>query len=337
MTTKVKSSVIDTVANTQITGLITSGQIASVANTQITGLIMPAQLGGVGSSVTSVSVTSPVTNSGSSSAPNISMPAASSGQNGYMTSTYASKLDGIAAGATNVTNNNQLTNGAGYVTSSSIPSYTSQLTNNSGFITSSSLSGYAPLTGATFAGLVSTSYGGYTSALGSNSVQCGITGYGMVYDPASGDLGLIRPSYFISISGSNILKTSATDCQKTGSSTAWTVTSDIRTKKNITNYTKGLYELGQINPKCWQYNGLANTSVDVDGIGPIADEIQKILPNSVNAYKAKLNPDDANYVDIKNFNPTEITWLLVNSVKELKSIVETQASQIAALQAIVKG
>jgi hypothetical protein len=44
------------------------------------------------------------------------MAAASSGVNGYMTGAYATKLDGIAAGATNVTNNNQLTNGAGYTT-----------------------------------------------------------------------------------------------------------------------------------------------------------------------------------------------------------------------------
>lgn len=50
--------------------------------------------------------------------PAISMPAATSGVNGYMTSTYAAKLDGIAAGATNVTNTNQLTNGAGFITSS---------------------------------------------------------------------------------------------------------------------------------------------------------------------------------------------------------------------------
>jgi len=45
------------------------------------------------------------------------IPAATSGANGYMSSTYAAKLDGIAAGATNVTNTNQLTNGAGYITS----------------------------------------------------------------------------------------------------------------------------------------------------------------------------------------------------------------------------
>jgi hypothetical protein len=46
------------------------------------------------------------------------MAAATASVNGYMTSTYASKLDGIAAGATNVTNTNQLTNGAGFITSS---------------------------------------------------------------------------------------------------------------------------------------------------------------------------------------------------------------------------
>lgn len=44
---------------------------------------------------------------------------ATASQNGLMTSTYAAKLDGIAAGATNVTNTNQLTNGAGYIVASS--------------------------------------------------------------------------------------------------------------------------------------------------------------------------------------------------------------------------
>ena len=124
------------------------------------------------SGVTSVAGTAPVVSSGGAT-PTISMAAATASVNGYMTSTYASKLDGIAAGAqvnvatnlsttangtsltvasstgtnasipaatttawgamtdedktkldgiatgaTNVTNTNQLTNGAGYITSS---------------------------------------------------------------------------------------------------------------------------------------------------------------------------------------------------------------------------
>jgi hypothetical protein len=66
--------------------------------------------------VTSVTGTAPVVSSGGTT-PAISMAPASSGVNGFMTGAYATKLDGIAAGATNVTNTNQLTNGAGFITS----------------------------------------------------------------------------------------------------------------------------------------------------------------------------------------------------------------------------
>ena len=65
-----------------------------------------------------------------------------------------SKLDGIASGATNVTNNNQLSNGAGYITSVSgqnynslsnlptIPTNNNQLSNGAGYITSVSGQNY---------------------------------------------------------------------------------------------------------------------------------------------------------------------------------------------------
>ena len=68
-----------------------------------------------------------------------------------------SKLDGIASGATNVTNNNQLTNGAGYITSVSgqnynslsnkptIPTNNNQLSNGAGYITSVSGQNYNSL------------------------------------------------------------------------------------------------------------------------------------------------------------------------------------------------
>lgn len=66
--------------------------------------------------VTNVTGTAPVSVATGTSTPVISMSAASAGVDGYMTGTYASKLDGVAAGATNVTNTNQLTNGSGYIT-----------------------------------------------------------------------------------------------------------------------------------------------------------------------------------------------------------------------------
>lgn len=106
--------------------------------------------GYITSAVTSVTGTAPVVSSGGST-PAISMAAANSTVNGYMTSIYAAKLDGIAAGATNVTNNNQLTNGAGYVTSSGVTSVT----------------GTAPVV----------SSGGATPAISMAAASSGVNGY----------------------------------------------------------------------------------------------------------------------------------------------------------------
>jgi hypothetical protein len=67
--------------------------------------------------VTGVTGTAPIVSSGGT-APAISISAATTSAAGSMSSADKTKLDGIASGATNVTNTNQLTNGAGYITSS---------------------------------------------------------------------------------------------------------------------------------------------------------------------------------------------------------------------------
>jgi hypothetical protein len=80
-------------------------------------LTLPASTNNVGT-VTSVSGTAPVSVATGTSTPVISMAAASSGVNGYMTGTYATKLDGIAAGAqVNVATNLS----AGTVTATTYP------------------------------------------------------------------------------------------------------------------------------------------------------------------------------------------------------------------------
>lgn len=64
--------------------------------------------------VTSVGATAPLVSSGGT-APSISIPAANSTTNGYMSSAYASKLDGIAAGATANTGTVSSVSGTGSV------------------------------------------------------------------------------------------------------------------------------------------------------------------------------------------------------------------------------
>jgi len=114
--------------------------------------------------------------------------------------------------------------------------------------------------------------------------------------------------------------------------TAWTNPSDIRLKDEIQDYEKGLPELMQVQVKTWKYNGKGNTVEGSQGLGVIADEVMQVLPDSVSSFKAKLNSDDADLTDIKNFDATEITWLLVNAVKEQQAIITQLQADVAALK-----
>ena len=122
----------------------------------------------------------------------------------------------------------------------------------------------------------------------------------------------------IDSSGSLILAGST--AQK-ASGTTWSNPSDIRIKKNIRDYEKGLDSLMQVRVREWEYNGKAGTVADTKSMGVVADEVETILPDTVSTYKAKLNPEDEEDSDIKKFDATEITWLLVKAVQELSAKV----------------
>jgi hypothetical protein len=88
----------------------------------------------------------------------------------------------------------------------------------------------------------------------------------------------------------------------------------------------------QVNVKEWVYNGKGGTTKGMKGLGVIADDVMTVLPNTVDNYQAKLNTEDEADTDIKKFDATEITWLMLNAIKELKAIVDIQAEQIKLLQ-----
>ena len=143
----------------------------------------------------------------------------------------------------------------------------------------------------------------------------------------------------MTLTGAGSLILAGSTAQK-ASGTTWSNPSDTRLKDNKQNYAKGLQELLQINVKTWEWNGKAGTTQGDVGIGIIADEIETILPNTIDTYKAKLNKDDIEETDVKRFDATEITWLLLNSVKEQQAIIEqlkatstSQQTKIDALEA----
>ena len=82
----------------------------------------------------------------------------------------------------------------------------------------------------------------------------------------------------------------------------------------------------QVRVREWEYNGKAGTVADTKSMGVVADEVETILPDAVSTYKAKLNPEEEDS-DIKKFDATEITWLLVKAVQEL-------SAKVTALEAV---
>ena len=116
------------------------------------------------------------------------------------------------------------------------------------------------------------------------------------------------------------------------SGTTWSNPSDIRLKDNITSYSKGIGELMKIQVKTWEYNGKGGTIRGYKGLGVIADEVMQILPDTVDTYKAKLNQDDAKVSDIKKFDATEITWLLVKTCQEQQDLIEQLSARITTLE-----
>jgi hypothetical protein len=115
--------------------------------------------------------------------------------------------------------------------------------------------------------------------------------------------------------------------------TTWSNPSDQRLKNNIRDYTKGTTELMQVRVREWEYNGKGGTTEGMKGLGVVADEVMTILPNTVETYNAKLNADDEEDTEIKKFDATEITWLLVKTVQEQQTIINDLKARVETLEA----
>ncbi len=109
---------------------------------------------------------------------------------------------------------------------------------------------------------------------------------------------------------------------------AWQTTSDERIKKNIVNNNVGLDKINQLQVKNFEYRTPeevdpslpSSSAVDKEGVqlGVIAQEIQKILPDVVKEETT----------GCLSVNPDNLTWYLVNAVKELSAEIEQLKSQI---------
>ena len=105
---------------------------------------------------------------------------------------------------------------------------------------------------------------------------------------------------------------------QSNNSSSWSTTSDIRIKKNVVNNNTGLDKINQIQVRNFEYrteeeitdfDNPRSAMVDKQGlqVGVIAQEIKTILPDVVEELST----------GVLTVNPDNLTWYLVNAVKEL--------------------
>ena len=298
------------------------------------------------SGVTSVTGTAPVVSSGGAT-PAISMAAASSGVNGYMTGVYATKLDGIATGATNVTNNNQLTNGSGYITASSSDTLTnkggniSQWTNNSGYQTTS----------GTVAKVENTITAGSDgdivySNMGTNDQFRIRTGGGSnagYVEFATADDGT-EPIYARQYTGvfSSLARTAAIldgsgNTTFPGDVTAYS--SDERLKENVQNIPNALDKVLSLNGVTFDWKQEAfdagfNPKVKVGDAGVLAQQVQAVLPQAVKPAPFDIAADGSSISgkDYLTVQYEKLAPLFIEAIKEQQIQIELLKAEIEELK-----
>jgi trimeric autotransporter adhesin len=142
----------------------------------------------------------------------------------------------------------------------------------------------------------------------SNSLVLGsINGVNGAVASTNVGIGTSAPAYRLQL-GEN-------SAAKPGTST-WTVASDKRLKRDVATFADGLEVLTKIKPVWFKYNGEAGMPTDKKYVGIIAQEMQKIAPYTVGTFTYQdTTGKTTQYLD---YDANALTYILVNSVKELK-------------------
>lgn len=105
----------------------------------------------------------------------------------------------------------------------------------------------------------------------------------------------------------------------------WDVISDVRIKKDIEPYQRGLAVIRGLAPVSYAFNGLGGTTDDGRRyVGFLADDCCQVMPElAVGERKVKLYADDADDTPVRGLNVSPVIFALVNAVKELAERLDT--------------
>jgi hypothetical protein len=104
--------------------------------------------------------------------------------------------------------------------------------------------------------------------------------------------------------------------------------SDIRLKKNITPITLGLNAISALNPVKFNWaDGFDEVEADKTLLGFIAQEVQTIIPEAVEAFSGETKLNDTIITDALRVNEKFIIPVLVKAIQELKAEIDILKQQ----------
>lgn len=127
----------------------------------------------------------------------------------------------------------------------------------------------------------------------------------------------------------HLFELSADDAFKPTTNT-WTITSDIRTKRNVRQLQGGLEVIRALEPIEAEYNGSANTPEGSRVVSFHPEHLRKILPGAVSSVRGKLRDVDEEETDILGVNTHEILHHLVLAVQQLDRTISSGWSDKSA-------
>jgi hypothetical protein len=160
----------------------------------------------------------------------------------------------------------------------------------------------------------STGYWEYTNNTQLRLPSTGGTGY----------IGYLADSSSIQVS----YNSTGNGVRLTSGATSWSTWSDQRLKNVTGTYTTPLADISQLQPIKFTWKSDEENKPQV---GILAQSVQPVVPEAVEEGTISLE-DETKYLTVRY---TELIPLMVASIKELKTIVDAQAAEIAELKAKV--
>jgi hypothetical protein len=131
--------------------------------------------------------------------------------------------------------------------------------------------------------------------------------------------GTTSPSSYFTFAGNGDLSiTGNTATKNTG--TTWANPSDVRLKRDVAPYARGLADILQLEPISYTL-----TATDQQTCGLDAEKVRAVFPECVGTTRMKLQPEDEEETEVLTLDIHPILIALINAVKELAGRVSPVA------------